>query len=167
MDIQTSIHGKRMGIGSGGQLIMDKGGVQNIIPAVQTVAAAAATLAVTQEEHAGTTIVLGAAAVTATLPLCIGGGDTYTFFSNFTATAQIITANGAADSFGGGVSISTNITGVTMLCAATTDTCTMNGTTTGGVIGSWVRFTDVAVGKWMVEGFLASTGTEATPWSAT
>ena len=42
----------------------------------------------------------------------------------------------------------------------------MSGSTTGGVKGSWVKVTDVTSGIWMLEGFLISTGSEATPFSA-
>ena len=54
----------------------------------------------------------------------------------------------------------------TELAVAGDDTLTMNGTTTGGLIGSWVQFTDVTAALWMVNGFLASSGTEATVFSA-
>ena len=42
---------------------------------------------------------------------------------------------------------------------------TLNGSTTGGLLGSWVRLTDAITGKWMLEGFLNSSGAEATPFS--
>jgi hypothetical protein len=42
----------------------------------------------------------------------------------------------------------------------------MNGSTTGGLLGSRVVLTDVASTKWAVSGGLISTGTEATPFSA-
>jgi hypothetical protein len=53
-----------------------------------------------------------------------------------------------------------------MPTSATTDTITMNGSTTGGVVGSWVKMKDVATGFWRLEGGLVCTGTEATPFSA-
>ena len=64
--------------------------------------------------------------------------------------------------------MSTDIGGTNMLCAVDSDTITMGGsdTTTGGVIGGWIRMTDVAVGKYMCEGFLPTVGTEGTPFSA-
>jgi hypothetical protein len=42
----------------------------------------------------------------------------------------------------------------------------MNGSTTGGVVGTWIRVTDVSLGFWMLEGGIVCTGTEATPFSA-
>jgi hypothetical protein len=102
------------------------------------------------------------------MPAATGTGDVYTIFFGTTVSSNdyIVQAASSSDVFNGGVSISTNIAGVTMLAAATTDTITMNGSTTGGLVGSWVQLTDVASGVFMLDGFLCSTGTEATPFSA-
>jgi hypothetical protein len=55
-----------------------------------------------------------------------------------------------------------------MAVAATSDTITLNGTTTGGVsIGDWVEIVDVASGVFAATGLTTSSGTEATPFSAT
>ena len=62
--------------------------------------------------------------------------------------------------------MSTDISGVTILANVNDDTVTMNGSTKGGVKGTWLRFTDVATGIFMLEGFLCATGTEADPFSA-
>lgn len=108
-----------------------------------------------------------AGGMTFTLPAATGTGDVYTFFVATTLTSSgIIQAASSSDVILGGVSISTDIAGVTMLSAATSDTITMNGTTTGGLLGSWLRLTDAASGQWMLEGFLKSTGAEGTPFSA-
>jgi hypothetical protein len=51
--------------------------------------------------------------------------------------------------------------------AATSDTITLNGTTTGGVsIGDWIELVDIAADQWTVTGITTSSGTEATPFSA-
>jgi hypothetical protein len=128
----------------------------------------AASHTLTQAENAGKINVFNVAGgMTFTLPAALGTGDVYTFFVSTTLTSSgIIAAASASDVILGGVSISTDIAGVTMLSAATSDTITMNGTTTGGLLGSWVRLTDAASGQWMLEGFLKSSGTEATPFSA-
>jgi hypothetical protein len=128
-----------------------------------------ASTTLTKEEHAGRIVAASAAAgLTVTLPAATGTGDPYTIFFAATVTSNdyIVQAASSSDVFLGGVSISTDIAGVTMLTAATTDTITMNGSTTGGLLGSFVRLTDVASGQFMLEGFLKSTGTEATPFSA-
>lgn len=128
-------------------------------------------LTVTKALHAGRVVTLNrAAGVACTLPLASGSGDVYTFFIGTTNTSvgYVVKASSSADSFGGGVALATDIAGVVILCDVNTDTITMGGsdTTTGGVIGGWVRMTDVAVGKYMCEGFIPTVGTEATPFSA-
>jgi hypothetical protein len=131
------------------------------------VSVADATLAINQGGHAGQTIVSNLAATqTFTLPAATGSGNVYKVFVNITKTGDLVLQVTTTDIMQGGVSISTDIAGITMLAAATSDTLTMNGTTTGGVKGSHVEFQDVASGTWRVSGFLCSTGTEATPFSA-
>ena len=51
--------------------------------------------------------------------------------------------------------------------AAASDTITMNGTTTGGLVGDRILLKDIAAGFWQVQVIGAATGTEATPFSAT
>lgn len=128
-----------------------------------------AALSLTRNVHAGTVVVLdNATGKTITLPASAGLGDTYTVFVKTTVSSgnHVIQVANGTDTLAGGVAISTDIAGVTMLCGSTDDTITMNGSTKGGVAGSWVRFTDAVSGVWMVEGFLCSTSTEATPFSA-
>jgi hypothetical protein len=135
----------------------------------QPVAVTVAT-SLTQDQHAGSIVNLNTAtARIITLPASVGKGDVYTLFIGVTVSGGshvLKVAAGTTDCFNGGVAISTDIAGVTMLAAVDSDTITMNGTTTGGVCGSWIRVTDVAAGFWMLEGFLVSTGAEATPFSA-
>jgi hypothetical protein len=42
----------------------------------------------------------------------------------------------------------------------------MNGSTTGGLIGSYVQVTDLSTGYYLVQGSLVGSGTPATPFSA-
>lgn len=129
---------------------------------------AAAGFTLDRDTHAGTTVYFNDAdGGTIVLPASDGTGSTFTIFVGITLTTSlVIEVANATDTIGGGVAISTDIAGVTMLAAATTDTITLNGSTTGGLVGSWVRLTDVAAGKWMLEGFLCSSGAEGTPFSA-
>lgn len=122
-----------------------------------------------RDVHAGTVVVVSAAAgLTLSLPAATGKGDKYTVFVNTTVTsnAVIIAANGT-DIIQGAVGVSTDAAGVVILAIATADYITMNGSTTGGVKGSWVELIDVATGVWQVGGMLVSTGAEATPFAAT
>lgn len=121
-----------------------------------------------RETHANCVVVHNAAGGgTITLPASTGKGDTYEIVVHTTVTSNLVIAvANATDEFRGGVSIATDIAGVTFPVADNDDTLTMNGSTTGGVTGSRVRFTDYKSGFWNVEGFLVSTGTEADPFSA-
>jgi hypothetical protein len=137
--------------------------------AKQPINVTSATLTLDRDTHEGTVVTVNKAdGCTVTLPASTGKGDEYTIYCGTTITSVglIIQVANASDTMAGGVSISTDIAGVTMLAGGTNDTITMSGSTTGGVAGSWVKLTDVAANKWMVNGFLASTGTEATPFSA-
>jgi hypothetical protein len=120
--------------------------------------------------HAGTVTVLNSTTGRIiTLPASTGRGDWYEIFVSATVSSGshvIACSAGTTNSFLGGVSISTDIAGVTFLANADDDTVTLNGSTTGGLAGSWVRFTDVVSGTWKIEGFLVSTGSEADPFSA-
>ena len=121
-----------------------------------------------RETHANTIVVHNAAGGgTITLPASAGNGDTYEIVVHTTVTSSLIIAvANATDEMRGGVSISTDIAGVTFLVSDNDDTITMNGSTTGGLSGSRVRLTDYKAGFWNVEGFLVSSGTETDPFSA-
>jgi hypothetical protein len=49
--------------------------------------------------------------------------------------------------------------------AASNDFINLNGTTTGGVAGSWVQIFAIATNKYMVKGTVLGTGTVATPFA--
>jgi hypothetical protein len=57
-------------------------------------------------------------------------------------------------------------TGTVFSTLPASDTITMNGSTTGGLIGSYVQVTDLATGYYLVQGSLVGSGTPATPFSA-
>jgi len=131
------------------------------------VSVSAATLSITEGGYAGQTIVSNLAATqTFTLPSASGSGNIYRVFVNITKTGDLVIQVTTTDVMQGGVAIATDIAGVVMPTAATSDTITLNGTTKGGVKGSYLEFQDVASGTWQVSGFLVSTGVEADPFSA-
>jgi len=168
MEILTSLHGRRFGLSKDNSLILRNGADELILPSTRLVNVTAATVTITKDLHAGRIVTLNrAGGITATLPAATGTGDEYRFFvgTTFTSSGIIQVAN-ATDIMQGGVAVSTDAAGVTILTAATSDTITMNGSTTGGLKGSNVKLIDVASGLFMVEGFLISTGSEATPFSA-
>lgn len=169
MDILKSLYGRKLGLSKDGDLIINNGANQRVVRGGGNIVnVTAATLTVTADLHAGKIITFNrAGGITATLPAATGTGNEYTFFTSTTFTSNgVIQVANATDIMQGGVSISTDIAGVTMLASATADTLTMNGSTTGGLKGSFIKIVDVASGIFMVSGFLVSTGVEANPFSA-
>lgn len=125
-------------------------------------------LTLTSAGYSGVLVVSNlAAAQTFTLPAATGSGNVYRIFVKTTKTGDlVIQAASASDVMNGVIGVATDAAGVNIPTAATSDTLTMNGSTTGGVQGSYVELTDAASGVWHVGGALVSTGTEATPFSA-
>lgn len=120
-------------------------------------------------KYVGKAINLSAAAgLTVTLPPASGSGETLDFYVVTTVTSNdyIIQVASSSDVINGVLGVATDAAGVNIPTATTSDTITMNGSTTGGVVGSYVRLRDVASGVWNVSGALVSTGVEATPFSA-
>jgi hypothetical protein len=139
-----------------------------------TLIPAGSTLSLVESLHEGKTILLDTAAgSTVTLPASTGGGAKYRFFVSTvpTSNSHIIKVANSTDVMSGIVlEAQDGGAGATLAwqTAASSDTITLNRTTTGGTIkGEWIDVEDIAVGFWAVRGALAGTGTEATPFSAT
>ena len=94
-------------------------------------------------------------------------GCTYLFWVQTLATDMDIKTDGT-DRFFGAVytGIDSEATGETFLSSSgSNDTMTMNGTTTGGIVGSWVEFTAIGSAAYFVRGSLIGTATLATPFA--
>lgn len=173
MDILTSIHGRRLGLGGDGSLILNHEGSQKIIRADDVPAAiTASTLAVTKDDHAGKIVPLSrAAGIAVTLPAATGSGDKYAFLitTAVTSNATTIKVANASDTMVGHISTAdaTGGNGFQEAAVGTDDTISMNGTTTGGLIGSYVECVDIASNLWLIAGRLVGSGTLATSLSAT
>jgi hypothetical protein len=130
-----------------------------------------ATATATAADHAGRTLLLDrAAGVTVTLPAATGTGNTYKFFvaTTVTSNAYIVQVANATDTMAG-MAIVANDGGNTASIfetVAASDTITMNGSTTGGILGATIEVQDVASGVWATTVRTAATGSEATPFSA-
>jgi hypothetical protein len=131
---------------------------------------ASATL--TAEQHDGQTILIDAAAgLTLTLPAANGTGAKFRFRVKTTVTSNtaVIKVANATDSFLGNALMTADggntVNGWEV--AANDDTITMDGSTRGGIAGDLIEIEDVASGIFHVLMIGASTGTEATPFSAT
>ena len=94
-------------------------------------------------------------------------GAQYTFFLPATASAVTITT-ASGDYLLGQVILGPSAGGATSMFVAngtSTTTVTLNGTTTGGIKGSFITITAVAANTYMVAGKLIGSGTLATPFS--
>lgn len=136
------------------------------------VSATAATLTVTAASHDGKIVVLNrAAGVTATLPAATGSGAIYRFSVGTTVTSNsdIVKVANATDVMAGALVVTDQADGSTATfgTVAASDTITLNGGTTGGLIGGLITIVDIASGKFSVTGTTVGNGTEATPFSAT
>lgn len=131
---------------------------------------AAGNFAATAATHGNRITLVNDADVVITLPAATGTGYTYTFLVVTTAwTGGTIQAASASDSFLGGINGVDDDADAAYAWKAESgdDTVQGNGTATGGKVGDWYKFTDVATGLFLVEGFITqSGGAEATPFSA-
>lgn len=129
-----------------------------------------ATVTFTANDHAFRAIVLDrAAGIAVTLPAATGSGDTYSMFvkTTFTGSSTVkVVGNDVMTGFAELLQDAAD-TVVAFETAADSDTITMNGTTTGGLLGTQIVLTDIAADLWAVSMVGAATGVEATPFSAT
>ena len=136
------------------------------------VSATAATLDVTAADHDGKIIVLNrAAGVTATLPAATGSGAVFRFTvgTAVTSNSDIIKVADNTDVMSGSLYVTDQAagTGTEFSTTITSDTITMNGSTTGGLAGGVLTLIDIATNLYAVQGNIIATGVEATPFSAT
>ena len=144
----------------------------SFLPAIHTFVA---TDAVTIVEHAGRTLLLGEvggnAALTLTLPAATGTGAVYKFIVSVTNTSNYkIQVADATDTIDGIMLYldedGTAITGFPTVAAS--DTITLNGGTTGGIVGDYLELIDIATNQYHVRGVMrvAAGANPATPFTA-
>lgn len=130
----------------------------------------AGTLALTAALHGDRIVNFNDADGTITLPSATGSGVRFEVYIGTAATAMSITvAPSTNEEFSGGVNGVDDDADAAYAWKAEDDddTISLNGAATGGKVGDWFRFTDIATGVWLVEGFITqSGGLEATPFSA-
>ena len=149
-----------------------------------------ASTTLTVADHAGKIITAGgtlASALTITLPTIsaaayssISGpgsdpnspnnqGAVFTFFIPTTvATSSLKIGTDGTDKFTGSIlTVDTDTSGAMAGFApgVTNDFINLNGSTTGGVAGSYVQITALSSAKYMVQGVVLCTGTPATPFA--
>lgn len=131
-------------------------------------------LTLNQNDHSGRTMKLDTlTGSVATLPAATGSGLSYSFIVSVLATSNshVIKVANTSDAMQGFVFSrdDTSDNAVSFFAVAgTSDTITLNRTTTGSVVvGESITITDFAANRYQVEGFIANSGTPATPFSAT
>lgn len=133
--------------------------------------AAGATLAVTVAAHDGKIVALDTAAGSiCTLPSATGTGAVFRFVVSVTPTSNAHIVKVTTTDIMAGLALGSDDDGAPSNgwpTAATSDTITMDSSTTGGEIGDSVECIDLKAGVWAVQVRLTQTGTEATPFSAT
>ena len=86
-----------------------------------------------------------------------------------TSSLKIGTTSGSSDLYVGAVmSIDSDTSGAVVAFSAngsSNDFINLNGTTTGGVAGTWVQIVAIAADKYMVSGNVIGSGTVATPFA--
>lgn len=126
----------------------------------------AATIALTFPKKVEHWQVLNSAAgQTITLPASTGKGGILRLYVGTTITSgsTVIRSKGGTDIINGLGTVGTT----SFQTASNTNTITMNGSTTGGVVGGYIELQDMLLGQWKVELNLTGTGTFATPYSNT
>ena len=133
------------------------------------------TITLTVADHAGRWITTNDASLIITLPTISAAttdtpdtlnnqGASFWIWVETTATALAIKTDGT-DKFVGALQVLSVAAVTGYVSGASNDVINMNGTTSGGVAGSWVRITAMKSLKYAVEGFLLGSGTVVTPFA--
>lgn len=153
---------------------------------IQNIPTGSTTVAMDVASYAGRIITVNDDARTITLPTIISAADSpyagpgsdpnntnnlgtsYTFFISLASSALKIGTDGT-DKFVGSISmVATDAAGATTTYApaAANDFINLNGTTTGGIVGSVITITAVATAQYMVTGVVLASGVVATPFAS-
>lgn len=131
----------------------------------------ASALGLTQVLHGNRAVTISSATpIAITLPTSSGSGTKYRLVVMVAATAtqHTIKIGTTGEVFQGVVFNKSTTTTTTGYAATATDnTLTLNGTTTGGVVGDEYELTDIKTGFWQLRGLTAASGAAATPLSHT
>lgn len=133
---------------------------------------ATATRTLREEESGSTCLFDRAAGIVYTLPAACAVGTYFDFVTAVTITggaAKIITGAAAELMVGGILNVDSDTSDTPAIWKSLVGTSniavSMNGSTTGGIIGDCIRAVKVTTTKWSVTGFTLGTGTVATPFA--
>lgn len=183
VDMLTSIHGRKLGLDSSGNLVVGGGLIlQNdgtpITVGASSATAGGSTKTLTSADFGKAILLDTAAGTTVTLPAATGSQGTYLFVVTVKATSNnhiVKVANASDFMIGSIIGVSDDpatvkgwIAANSGTVATNSDTITLNRTTTGSVsVGEFFRLRDIAANTWLVEeSCITQNGTEATPFSA-
>jgi hypothetical protein len=98
------------------------------------------------------------------LPASTGKKGRFRLYVGITYTGSTTIHTAGSDIMQGNANVGGTTSG-NFNTASNTNTITYNGSTTGGVVGTYVELEDVAKGVWSVRGNIVGSGTAATPFS--
>ena len=129
-------------------------------------------LTLSAASHDGKVVTLNkAAGIAVTLPAATGSGVKFDLvvITTITSNATTVKVANASDVMTGAAFIcnDSDATVSGFETASTTDTISLNGSTTGGIKGDRIELIDIAANLWYVRVLGSATGSEATPFSAT
>ena len=137
---------------------------------VPVISGQGATRTLSVDETGSTCLFDRAAGIVYTLPLAVPG-LVYDFVVTTTITsnaAKVITGAGTELLIGGYTNVDTDTSNAVAAFTGNGSThvsVSMNGTTTGGILGTKLRFTCLSTTRWMVEGIVQGSGTVATAFA--
>lgn len=129
-----------------------------------------ATVTLTAAQSGSVCLMDRAAGIVFTLPTGAAGLQ-FTFVTTVTVTSnayKVITAAGTELLIGGVLSDDTDSSDALAMFNANGSThvaISMNGTTTGGIIGTWFTLTCLSTTKWLINGIVNGSSTVATPFA--
>lgn len=133
------------------------------------VSGSGATVTLTAAQSGSTVLFDRAAGIVFTLP-APAVGMYFNFYTSVTVTSnnyKVITDAGTTLLVGSLVNIKTDLTTLFSIADNSSHIAVlMNGTTTGGLVGTWLSFACVTATRWSVSGSNLASGTIATPLSA-
>ena len=137
---------------------------------VPVISGQGATRTLSVDETGSTCLFDRAAGIVYTLPLAVPG-LVYDFVVTTTITsnaAKVITGAGTELLIGGYTNVDTDTSNAVAAFTGNGSThvsVSMNGTTTGGILGTKLRFTCLSTTRWMVEGIVQGSGTVDTAFA--
>ncbi len=125
-----------------------------------------------KKSESGSVVLFDSVAVAFTLPEIVNATDLGMFFDFrtvvTTTSAHSITTKVTSEFIVGEIMAASETAGAQDAFAANGTshvTISMNGTTKGGLIGDAFRLTAVTLTQWLVEGYIMTSGTAATPFA--